>query len=355
MKLVNILQNKIGWLEVNAQNSEIAISSRIRLARNLKDFPFPSRANIEQQKEIFKQVVNATKKSNYLSNSLVIALDEIDPLDRELLMERHLISYQHAQGDGRRGVIIGDKELLSIMINEEDHLRIQIMQPGFQLPQTWQIADKIDDEIASNLTYAFSSKLGYLTACPTNTGTGMRCSVLLHLPALKLVGRLQEVLGNLNKLGIVVRGLYGEGTRVMGDLYQISNQITLGVSEEWIVERLNKIIGQVIEYEQKAREEIYNEDRLKIEDIIYRAYGILSNVRKINFSEAMELISYLRLGVCLKIPLGVNLYNLNCLLINIQSAHLQEQQKKELLPNERDMVRAELIRQVIGGKEKNVR
>ncbi|MDA7857886.1 protein arginine kinase [bacterium] len=358
MRLKNMLKQKIGWLEIKDDFFQTVISSRIRLARNLKGIPFTSRASERQQQKSFDRITSACTQSNYFKNAAILKLKEYDKVERQFFLERHLISYEHSRNDGVRGLVIGDKELLSIMINEEDHLRLQGMQPGFKLPQTWDVLGAIDDELGGGLDYAFSEKIGYLTACPTNTGTGMRASVLVHLPGLVSTDEIDKVLQALSRVGMVARGLYGEGTKVMGDLFQISNQVTLGPTEEQIVDNLEKIVKQIISYETNSRENLFKKDKEKTKDVIYRAYGLLSNVYRISFAEMMELLSKVRLGIYLGLDLGIpgvkkdKLNLLNELMILAQPSHLQVSRDKKLRAPERDIARAELIKKKIKQEEK---
>jgi len=345
MQLQNMLKEKIGWLESRGNSPEIAISSRIRLARNLNRIPFPQKASREEQKESFEKIKAACEDITYFKGAPILNLQEFDRVDRQFLLERHLISYEHSVGDGVRGLVIGDKELVSLMINEEDHVRLQGMQPGLQLGQVWNILRRIDEEMDNRLDYAFSSEIGYLTACPTNTGTGMRASVLMHLPALVMNEEINKVLQALNKIGMVARGLYGEGTKVMGDLFQISNQVTLGPNEEGIIDNLERVVKQVVDYEIKGRKALFKENKGKITDVIHRAYGVLVNARQISFAETMELLSKVRLGIYLGLELDTESDTLNELMILTQPAHLQESVGKELVSSRRDFIRAEMIRE----------
>ena len=345
MQLQNMLKQKIGWLESRGNSAEIAISSRIRVARNLRKIPFPQKASRQEQKESFEKIKAVVEEIAYFKGAAILDLQEFDRVDRQFLMERHLISYEHSRGNGVRGLVIGDKELLSLMINEEDHVRLQGMQPGLQLEQVWDILRRIDEEMHKRLDYAFSSEVGYLTACPTNTGTGMRASILMHLPALVMNEEINKVLQALNKIGMVARGLYGEGTKVMGDLFQISNQVTLGPNEEGIIDNLERIVKQVIDYEIKGRNVLFKENKGKVMDGIYRAYGVLVNARQVSFAETMEFLSKVRLGVYFNLELNTELDTLNELMILTQPAHVQESVGKELSPSRRDFIRAEMIRE----------
>lgn len=350
MKLKAMLKQKAGWLSNTGPSSDIVLSSRVRIARNLTKIPFPARASNTQQAESFNKTKNACLKSNYFKGAAILNLKDYNEIDRQFLMERHLISYEHANGDGMRGLIIGDKELISLMINEEDHLRLQGMQSGIQLKQVWDMLKEIDETLEKRLDYAFSYDIGYLTACPTNTGTGLRASILVHLPALVLTGEIDKVLKALGKIGVVARGLYGEGTRIMGDLFQISNQMTLGQSEEAIIENLESVGKRIVNREIKSRKNLFNEDKIGLEDSIYRAYGVLASCRRISFQETMDLLSKVKLGIYCGLKLNSKLETLNELMILAQPAHLQEAIEEKLSAPQRDVVRADLIRKKL--KEK---
>jgi protein arginine kinase len=339
--------NTVGeWLNADGPHSDIVISSRVRLARNIEGIPFSHRAKEEDLNRIIQLVNEARAKSKYFVGAEVVELASISSLDRLFLIERHLISPELSAR--RKGeVIIGDKEILSLMVNEEDHLRVQAMSSGLQLLPAWQIINRLDDELSQNLNYAVSPEWGYLTACPTNVGTGMRASVMLHLPALTLTEEIKKMPKAISQLGLALRGFYGEGTSPLGDLFQISNQITLGQREEEIVDNIERITRQIIEYEKGAQESLLKKGRFKIEDRIYRAYGTLRNARIISSHEAMGLISLVRMGVRMGMLGEVGFDLLNRLLIIIQPAHIQKWKAKEMEEEERDIVRAELIRELI--------
>jgi len=265
----------------------------------------------------------------------------------EFLVERHLISKEHADSEGARGVALNDEETVSIMVNEEDHLRLQVLKSGFNLGETWELIDEIDDAIDREVDYAFSPELGYLTACPTNVGTGMRASVMLHLPALLFTRQIEKVITAVGKMHLVVRGLYGEGTQYSGSLHQISNQITLGKSEEEILDNIVSTVPQIVRYERRAREMLLSQNRAKLEDRIYRSLGMLKSARTISSSETITLLSHLRLGINLGlIEMGIG--QVNQLFIRALPAHLQKLEGKELEPEERDAARATFIRENLG-------
>lgn len=350
MKLWNMVKKKSGWLEANEPFSDIVVSSRIRLARNLMDIPFPPRASADKLQDVFDTVKDAIGSDGSFKGVEIINLNDLDDVDRQFLLERHLISYEHASGKGVRGVVIGKNETLSIMINEEDHLRLQALKSGLQLDKVWEYINDIDHSLDKILTYAYSKDFGYLTACPTNTGTGLRASVLIHLPGLVLTDEIHKLLNGLSKLGLVVRGLYGEGTKIMGDFFQVSNQVTLGQTEEYIIDNIHRVVKQVIGYELDARKALLNQDRTRIEDTIFRAYGILQNAHTISFEETMGMLSKVRLGVTLELGLDIDMALLNELMILTQPAHLQENARKRLGTLERDIMRAQYIRQRLSKK-----
>ncbi|MCK5533988.1 protein arginine kinase [bacterium] len=344
MQLIQMCKRKGRWWKEKGPFYDVVISSRIRLARNLPLFPFPNRISNLQRKEILEKSEKAIKGNPYMKDAQILYLLELDKIDLQLLVERHLISYEHSQGQGHRAVAIDKKEVVSIMINEEDHLRLQVIYSGLQLSGAWGLATKIDDNLNKKINYAFSPRWGYLTACPTNVGTGMRASCLMHLPALVFTQKINVVLRNLSKIGFIVRGLYGEGTEVMGDLFQISNAVTLGQEEESIIDNIERVVKTIIEYERQNRIKLIEKDRIGIEDMIYRAYGMMKYMRSITFNETMNLLSKVRLGLYLNLDLDCDITEINELMILAQSAHIQELKGKQLSLVQRDGLRAELIR-----------
>ncbi|TBR19053.1 ATP--guanido phosphotransferase, partial [bacterium] len=254
MQLNDMIKHTSEWLKGTGPSSDIVISSRVRLARNLDKIPFPHWANKKQSKQILETITGATANINYLKNTTIFKLADLDNIDKQFLVERHLMSYEHAQKTDSKAVIVDDDEIVSIMVNEEDHLRIQVIQSGFNLFESWNIINKIDDCLANEIQLAYSSEWGYLTACPTNTGTGMRGSVMLHLPALVMTNQINNVLAAISKLSFTTRGLYGEGTQATGNLFQISNQVSLGHTEEELIENINSLIRQIVEQENQARQ-----------------------------------------------------------------------------------------------------
>lgn len=350
MELNELIKKSCEWLRGVGSNSDIVTSSRIRLARNLNKAPFAHWANKKQGEEVLEVAKNAIEQTPLLKDSLFLRLSTISPLDRQFLIERHLISYEHAQNPNYKAVVIGDKEIISIMINEEDHLRIQVMRSGFNLPDAWKIAERIDKELETKLSYAFSPEWGYLTACPTNTGTGLRGSCMLHLPCLVMTKQMGKIIHAITKLGLTVRGLYGEGTEASGNFFQISNQVTLGQREDIILDNLERIIKQVLEHEQNARRSLFEQNRAILVDQIWRSYGTLKNAHIITSDETVELLSSIRLGVDMGIIRDINRQTVNELFLLIQPAHLQKLEGRVLNTNERDLKRAALIREKLRKK-----
>lgn len=344
--MIDILLNESSyWMTGQGPDAEIVLTSRVRLARNIRDIPFPQRADSKQKTRAFNIVEKAVKSSKYMQGSLILKVDKMDALDRQFLVERRIISREQATKTGGGGVAISEKEIVSVMINEEDHIRMQVLYPGFQLIEVWRLANELDTQFEKVIDYAFSSTLGYLTACPTNVGTGIRASVMMHLPALVLAKQIEQVIQAILKLGLAVRGLYGEGTEASGNIFQISNQVTLGKSEEEIVNNLDGVIRQIVGHERNARQLLLKNKLKQVEDRVYRAYGLLSNVRTVTSKETVDLLSALRMGVDLGILPQVERSTINELFIITQPAHLQKLAGKKLGPSDRDVVRADLVRE----------
>ena len=336
------------WLKGSGPDSDIVIASRIRLARNLADYPFTSRASDKQKQEVSALLQHAIMRTDIGLKIVHYDLNNTAELDRHMLVERHLISKEQADGGGSRGVVVSRNEIVSIMINEEDHLRIQVLQSGLQLAGAWEIIDRVDDVIDGEVGYAFSEELGYLTACPTNVGTGMRASVMLHLPALGFTKQIDKVMRAINKMNLAVRGLYGEGTQFSGSFYQISNQVTLGKSEAEILDIICSTVPRIIEYERQARQALLAHNRERLEDKIWRAFGVLKSTRTISSDETIDLLSYLRLGINLGIVDNLDMSVVNQLFVLTLPAHLQKLEARELSAPERDIARAKFIRRNIG-------
>lgn len=345
MLLNDLLNHTSEWLKGTGPNSDIVISSRIRLARNLDKIPFPHWADKTEAEQTQKAIINAVSKVDYLKNATIFYLADLDPIDKQFLVERHLMSYEHAQKQNHKAVVIEDQEIVSIMINEEDHLRMQVMQSGFNLFEAWRIMSMIDDALAKELPFAFFPDWGYLTACPTNTGTGMRGSVMLHLPALVMTRQINRVLSAIAKLSFTTRGLYGEGTQASGNFFQISNQVSLGHSEDEILENINSLIRQITEQENQARQFLLSRNKAMLEDRISRSFGILKSAHIITSQETLELLSMVRLGCDTGLIKDIDSKTLNELFIITQPSHLQKLQNRKLSAQERDIKRAEIIRE----------
>jgi protein arginine kinase len=336
------------WLSGRDSTSQIVLSSRIRLARNISNCPFPSKADTDNREKVLSFIKSAIDKSPILNQGLFVKCGQLDDLDRDFLVERHLISLEFRHCRDSSALFIGEQERVSIMINEEDHLRVQALQSGLDIRGAFQIADKMDEELSRSLEFAFDPDFGYLTSCPTNVGTGMRASVLIHLPGLALTREIENVISQISKLGLVVRGFYGEGSDVLGSLFQVSNQTTLGRSEEDIMESLERVTQQIIEYEENARNRLFMEAKDQIEDKIWRAYGILKFAQALTSEEVLNLLSAIRLGIGKGVMKMVTLFQVNEILAFSQPAHLQKYFNKKMEPNERDKLRAELVRSKLG-------
>lgn len=342
MNLDELTLNSGEWLRGTGPESDIVICSRIRLARNLADFPFINRASRGEKSDIEAQVRAAVQYAQ--PELFFVDVDALSTLDRQFLVERQLISRELAAAEGPRGVCFGPRENVSIMINEEDHLRIQTMNSGFSLPDVWEQVNALDDRLEEKLTYAFSLQLGYLTACPTNVGTGIRVGVMLHLPALVQTKQVDKVFRALHKISLAVRGLYGEGSQASGDFYQISNQQTLGKSELELIRNLSEVVPQIISYERSAREALVTERRQHLHDQVSRAYGVLKTAHTISSEETMHLLSSVRLGINLGLIDDLEIATVNELFILTQPAHLQRLQKVSGDVDERNMARATYLR-----------
>jgi len=329
--------------------ADIIISSRIRLARNLEGRSFLYRASENEKVDVEKYLHEKIRDIPLPGKGNYFRLDKLDALNRLLLVERHLISKEHASGSGARGVFVSGNESSAIMVNEEDHLRIQVLHSGLQLEQTWLEINDLDSEIEKRVNYAFSPRFGYHTCCPPNVGTGQRASVMLHLPALVMTKQMAKVFESVSKIGLAVRGLYGEGTYASGDFYQISNQLTLGKSEMAIVENIGSVVPQIVRYERTVRDTLLKQSRALLEDRVWRAYGLLENARVISSEETLDLLSAVRLGINLKMIDTLDTGSVNALFILTQPAHLQMLHKKKLDVVFRDQARAEFVRNKLHG------
>ncbi|MBI3252276.1 MAG: protein arginine kinase [Candidatus Omnitrophica bacterium] len=350
MSVDHLLKQACEWLKGTGPNSDIVMSSRVRVARNLEKLPFSHWANKKQEKETMERLEDAVTGVELMRPSLSVRMAEIDDVDKQFLLERHLVSREHITHPEFKSVVVGDREIISVMINEEDHLRVQVMQSGFNLQECWRIASRLDDALHKKAKFAFSSEWGYLTACPTNAGTGLRASVMLHLPSLVMTKQVSRVLQAITKLGMTARGLYGEGTEAEGNFFQISNQITLGSAEEDIIDNLERIIRQVIGHEENARKTLMKQNREVLQDKIWRANGTLRSAYIINTKETMSLLSMVRLGVDMGLIGDIDRRAVNELFILTQPAHLQKIEGKVLSSAQRDVKRANLIRRRLEGR-----
>ena len=344
MKIDDLLNHTSEWLKGTGPHSDIVISSRIRLARNLRNMRFPHCADKISSQQVMDMVKNAIGKTNYLKKTVFLKLEDLDAIDKQFLIERHLMSYEHAKIPNHKALLFDENEIVGIMINEEDHLRMQVMQSGLNLFEAWNIMNRIDDFLSRELDYAFSTEWGYLTACPTNTGTAMRGSVMVHLPALVMTRQINRVLAAVAKLSFNTRGLYGEGTEASGNFFQISNQVSLGHNEEEIISNINGLIRQIIEQEEQCRQALLLQERSKLEDKISRSFGVLNSAHIISSQETIDLLSAVRLGCDLGIIRNIDRLAVNELFLLTQPAHLQKMENKKLSPEERDVKRAEIIR-----------
>ena len=330
-------------------HDRIVMSSRVRLARNMKDSAFPGWAKKPERVKVYETIRPAVESLPEMAQAYSEAMDNLTALDKQILVERHLISREHAAKNVGSGVVLNREETLCVMINEEDHLRMQALRPGLQLRQAWNAIDHLDSELEKKLDYAFDNDLGYLTACPTNLGTGIRVSAMLHLPGLVLAEQINPIIQSVNKLGLAVRGLYGEGTEALGNVFQVSNQMTLGESETLIVERLEKVLSQIIEHEDNARLTLLEKKPKVVYNQIGRAYGILANAHSITSKETMNLLSLLKLGVDMGLFSGAERSLVDELFLVTQPAHLQKQLSDKLSAEERDLLRADMVRDRLKG------
>ena len=350
MKLSDLTNHAGEWLRGSGPMSEIVISSRIRLARNIAGFPFLSKCSRAQRTQIEMRTRETILAAQIAPQTLYVDLDAAPEVDRQLLVERHLISKPHAAAEGARGVAVGENETIWIMVNEEDHLRVQVLRSGLQLEEAWEQINAIDDKLESKLDFSFHPRFGYLTACPTNVGTGIRVSVMLHLPALKLTGEIEKVFRAAKDMRLAVRGLYGEGTEATGDFYQISNQTTLGKTEDEIISDFKHlVIPKIIDYEHHARRTLVNDRTVALDDKVCRALGILRTARLMASEETLFLLSHLRMGINLGRIKDIDLRTINELFLLTQPAHLQKLQGRKLEGDVRRAARADYIRSRLNG------
>jgi protein arginine kinase len=348
MSLQRFIEQAISpWMSQEGPDSDIILSTRIRLARNIEAYQFPIIATNEESKEIVQSFENHFANAHYgqLGGFELLKMGELQPIEKRVLVEKHLISPNLAEESSFGACLLSENEEVSIMINEEDHIRIQCLFPGFQLTEALNVANGLDDWLEESIDYAFDEKRGYLTSCPTNVGTGLRASVMMHLPALVLSQQMNRIVPAINQLGLVVRGIYGEGSEALGNIFQISNQMTLGKSEDDIVEDLKSVVQQLIVQERSAREALTKTSGIQLEDRVYRSYGVLANSRIIESKEAAKCLSDVRLGIDLGFIKNVSRNILNELMILTQPGFLQQYAGGALRPEERDIRRAALIRE----------
>jgi len=353
--LFTLPDSGLGWLDASGPSSDIVLSTRVRLARNLQQKPFGPRARGQEREAVLDRIKASAGTLSRLSGASILDLQEIAPRARKILLERRLVSRELLGGEKavpQRGaaVILSSRDPLSIMVNEEDHLRLQSLFSGLRLHDGWDLVDRVDDELGQELPFAFHPEFGYLTSCPTNVGTGLRASVLMHLPGLVLTKEIGKVLQGLNQVGLTFRGLYGEGSEVVGNFFQVSNQTTLGKTEEDLVDHLDRLVRQVIQYERQARQVLMKEAPAETEDKIWRAYGLLRFARSLSFEEMINLLSGIRLGVGLKLLPDLRVYTLNKIMIFSQRAHLEQAAGRDLPPPERDAHRASFVRRILASE-----
>jgi protein arginine kinase len=345
MKIETLLGHPSDWLRGDGPHYQIVISSRVRFARNLRSRAFPGWAKKAERSQILEEIKPRVDELPEMTDAFSEYMQELTALDKQVLVERHLISREQAAKNAGSAVVINKKQTLSIMINEEDHLRMQALRSGLQLKNVFKLLDKVDSALEQKLDFAFHSRLGYLTACPTNVGTGMRASAMVHLPALVLSDQINQIIQAVNKIGLAVRGLYGEGTEAMGNLFQVSNQTTLGEKEDEIITRLNQVIEKIIEHEQNARQLLLQKRLGTLLDQIGRAFGVLTHAYSMTSKEALNLLSFMKLGVDLGFFPDEHRPIIDELFMETQPAHLQKSSQQKLQVEERDALRAGIIRE----------
>jgi protein arginine kinase len=359
MSMEEMLQRPSAWLTLGEPHSPVVVSSRVRLARNIQGAAFPGWAGDEECKHIWQRLEEHVRACPSMQACASAEMSGLSMLDKLILFERHLISREHAARKEGSGIILREDEVLSVMVNEEDHLRLQCMRSGMDLRGTWELVNRLDSEIEEFESYAFSQHLGYLTACPSNVGTGMRASVMLHLPGLVMMNEMSPVAKGMAKIGLAVRGLWGEGSEAAGSMYQVSNQMTLGESETDIIGNLEQIVLEIVEHEKNARVRLMEHREHVLRDQIGRAVGILCNAHVLSSKEALDLLSNLRLGLDMGILGMKDVKVVDDLLILTQPGHLQKMEGRKLKADDRDQTRAMLVRTMLknalqeGGKKKN--
>ena len=337
------------WMSAEGPDSDIVLSSRIRLARNIDQFKFPFTFSNDEALKVIETIRNRIEDYPFtkVGQMDLLMMENLQPLQKRVLVEKHLISPNLAEGSNHGACILSENEEVSIMVNEEDHIRIQCLFPGFQLSEALKMANEIDDWLEESIDYAYDEMVGYLTSCPTNVGTGLRASVMMHLPGLVMTQQLNKIIPAINQLGLVVRGIYGEGSEALGNIFQVSNQITLGKSEKEIVEDLESVVGQIVSQERSAREALRKTSNIQLEDRIWRSFGVLENSRIIETKEAASCLSDVRLGIDMGYIQNISRNILTELMIVTQPGFLQQYAGGPLRPHERDIRRATLIRERI--------
>ena len=348
MVVDELMKRPTAWLSPRC-SSGVVISSRIRLARNVHGVAFPGWAGGDESQRLFDRLCDVLTSLDSLDDTIVVGVADLSPVEREVLRERRLISPELAEKSAGSGLVVAKKQRVAVMINEEDHLRIQVIRPGLDLVSAWRLLDRVDSELEQRIPYAFSPDLGYLTACPSNVGTGMRASVMLHLPGLKLLDEMERVIKGLNRMGLAVRGAFGEGSDAFGNMYQISNQTTLGVREHETVVRIQTIAETLVALETDARARLIQQREVHVLDYVNRALGIVQYAQIMSSGEALDLLSGLRLGLEFGMLTGVGAKRLNELMLVTQPGHLQKAAKHELSVDERDASRARLLRRKLKG------
>lgn len=344
----------LGWLEASGEYADIVLSTRVRLARNLQGHAFGARARVNDREAVLRQFRSSVDRSDILRGGALLELSEVPDRTRRVLLERRLVTKDLLGGEGApatsTAVHFSRKDPVSVMVNEEDHLRMQSLVSGLRIAEAWRIVDRLDDELGRELPYAFHNDFGFLTSCPTNVGSGLRASVFMHLPGLVLTKEIGKALRGMGELGLTFRGLYGEGSEVVGNFFQISNQTTLGRTEEDLVDDLDRVVRTVIEKELHARQVLLRDAPAVTEDKIWRAYGTLRYARMLTFEELMNYLSGVRLGMSLNLLPGLRVYTLNKLMIFTQPAHLDEAAGRDLSPEERDAHRATFVRRILASE-----
>ncbi len=345
-----LIKRSDSWLSPR-KSSGVVVSSRIRLARNVSGVAFPGWVGSEASRQLFETLSKSLTSLDLMKDAEVFAIDDLEEIDRVILCERRLISSDMIEKGAGSGFVVSGKQRVAVMINEEDHLRMQVIRPGLDLISAWRTLNRIDTELEKHVRYAFSPDFGYLTACPSNVGIGMRVSIMVHLPGLKLMDEIDSVVTGLSRMGMAVRGAFGEGSDAFGNMYQVSNETTLGVTELDTVNLIHDIAGTLVELEQNARARLMQSREVYLRDYINRAFGISMYAQMTSSGEALDILSALRLGLEFDILTGVSLSRINKLMLLIQPGHLQKNIKKILTVEERDQLRSEQIRKKLKGLE----